>query len=644
MTQDEELFVFNGINGASGDYLMPPMHPKAVVELAQGKQPDETQREAAQRHAESQEDHFAPREDVDPKSIAESGWGIIFTHDADPAIREALKPLLDHRKAEAASINPDRYREFSGPLGYRPNERKAAFLSRHKAPTSGPVDPDRMPYYLLIVGGADAISCEFQAQLDLQYAVGRLHFETLEEYDNYARSVIACEKGEVTVARRMGMFGVRHDRATELSSEGLIGGLNRYVHDKVPGWDVDVRVAEQATKAELAKLLGGPDTPAVLFTASHGMGFPKGDARQVPHQGALLCQDWAGEQGAVSPDMYFSGDDLGQDARLAGLIAFLFACYGGGTPRYDAFFHRKAKRGRIAPHSFFAALPTRMLGHPSGGALAAVAHVERAWGCSFFSPKSGHQIAVFESFTKRLLDGHPVGSALDCFGTRYGELSSGLLEKLEELQYGGEVSEIEIANDWTANNDARNYIVLGDPAVRVPLADKDQAPERPRLELHTPQTPSKPSEAAPAPQPSAPPDHDDAVSYGLLDRLRGAPSEDGESSGGLADSLKGFVSKLGAKISDALTDVSTLDVKTYIAADMDEARVEDGQVVGARLRAYTRLSLDGDTVACLPERNGDVDLTILDVHMKMVEQAHRTRAELLSAIVQIATGLAGTRR
>lgn len=658
--EQEEEFVFNGRDGASGGYITPKMTTHQLVELAQGKGVDEDQREASERkNNEGAMDDFVLKAGLDATDLAQAGWGVIFAHGEEPAVREALQPLLDHRKAKASSIAEHRYREFWGPSAYRPGENKVKFMRRQKAPTSGSVDPDKMPYYLLIVGSPEQIPPEFQSQLGLQYAVGRLHFDTPEEYANYARSVIASESGQIKVARRLGLFGVKNDRATTLSSEGLIAGLEGYVQQRVlkqdtkepfPHWSIDVRSAEQATKDQLAKMLGGDETPAVLFTASHGMGFPNGDPRQLGHQGALLCQNWEPEPGPVPQDAYFAGEDLVDSANVAGLIAFLFACFGGGTPKHDAFFHRSGERSEIAPHSFFARLPQRMLSHPRGGALAAVGHVERAWGCSFYTPKVGHQIAVFESFMYELLLGKPIGYAMEHFGIRYGELSAGLVEKLEQLKYGEEVSELEIANEWTANNDARNYLILGDPAVRVPVADDDEATARPVLDLS--------SDAAASSSPSQAPTRavvqasgavepvadaaEEGVSFGLFSKSQ--PSgDDGQAQpqAGMVDSLRGFVSKLGDKISEALTDMSTLEVSTYVAKEMSGVRVEGGKVVGAELRAYTRVSLDGDTVAVVPERDGEIDQSALALHTAMVEQAQQARAKMLETIIHAATSLVG---
>lgn len=483
----EKLFVFNGIDGDTGGYDLPPMSTRDLIRLIRGEASPDNLTELRVRARQVTDNIRGAKEGVNPRDLAASGWGVIFPSypRTDPdweakerlveEIREALQPLLQLRSKDTRGRLPE-WVQGKG-TGYRVGaDTKNSYLERHGV-GPGPVDPDKVPYYLLIVGSPSDIPYRFQTQLDVQYAVGRIHFETIREYANYAASVVAVEAGSIRRPREAAFFRVANedDDATRRSASQLVGPLARGLEVGYPDWRIQSIPPVQATKATLTSLLGGARTPSLLFTASHGMKFARGSDRQLPHQGALLCQDWPGPQEwrqTIPQDFYFAGDDLTANADLLGLIAFFFACYGAGTPQFNEFARNDYSgvatytKEMIAEQPFMARLPVTMLSRPRG-ALAVVGHVERAWSYSFDWGNAGTQTTVFESTLRRLLDGHPLGSALEFFNQRYAELSTMLNDALEEIDGGKRYEPFELAGIWTANNDARGYTIIGDPAVRL---------------------------------------------------------------------------------------------------------------------------------------------------------------------------------
>ena len=231
---------------------------------------------------------------------------------------------------------------------------------------------------------------------------------------------------------------------------------------------------KDATKEKLREIFQGvTERPSVLFTASHGLEFHPVDTveikqRQRQEQGALVCQNWPGF-GSIAPDHYFQATDVPDNAQLRGLITFHFACFGGGTPSTNRFLKfSPGEEAKLADKPFFAALPKTLLSHPRGGVLACIAHIERAWGCSFIHPRAGVQLLPFANAIGRILAGQPIGHAVDDFNRRYINLSAVLTSKLEDL-LNTPVSDEELAQNWLERNDAESYVVLGDPAAKLRL-------------------------------------------------------------------------------------------------------------------------------------------------------------------------------
>lgn len=469
MAEDERIFV-NGIDFETGDYAVRPLSAEQLVARIRGE-PGTAKITAARDGA--LETFAVPLGNLD--DLGDVGWGVVFSADCPAEVRDALKPLLDLRQRQAGDL-------FKV-LSYKAGEQTRDWYDREGV-SIGDAEPEKVPYYLLLVGSPGQIPFDFQNLLGIDYAVGRLHFEMPADYRRYADSMVAYERAtQPTNRKEVAYWGTHHagDVATELSAQFLVDPLangisgtgstrKKPVHEDAR-YGHSLAIGEDASKARLSGLLHFDKAPALLFTASHGMAVRSGRPNQRSDQGALLCQDWPNFGSTIKPEHIFAAADLTDAANVHGLIAMVFACFGAGTPQNDQFPMDLSDPATkvIAPAPFIAALPQRLLAHPKGGALAVIGHIERAWAYSIkpFKASASH-IAFFRNAMLDILTGGRAGRAVSQqFSAKYAALTATLANQMSPGFTGPKFTDRELVSCWIERNDAQNYVLLGDPAVRI---------------------------------------------------------------------------------------------------------------------------------------------------------------------------------
>jgi hypothetical protein len=98
--------------------------------------------------------------------------------------------------------------------------------------------------------------------------------------------------------------------------------------------------------------------------------------------------------------------------------------------------------------------------------------VDRAWSYSFQGEEMlTRQSQRFEDVLSLMARRKRLGFATDKFNLVQSALSSNLAQLLEDMRFGRQVPPSEVTRLWKARNDARNYALLGDPAVRLPFRE-----------------------------------------------------------------------------------------------------------------------------------------------------------------------------
>lgn len=431
--------------------------------------------------------------------LVRQGWAIVVSADAEGArlarvVQELVAARAEDQQAEviAVQVPPD----LDGPAAIR--------WKKDTYPALYGEDEERRPRYLLILGDLDHVSLETQDVLAQDGLTGRLACASEDGYAAYVAKVLASQREPPRDPRARAVFYTVHDgtAATTAGHAKLIQPCHercaRTARDKprvFPASSVEAHGAQMPEPGELLALAAARH-PSVLLSMSHGMGPPRRrpwsreEARE--RQGAMSF----GSAGALA------AEDVASVPFLPGGMWIYFACFGAGTPRGSAYRHwleLLAREGmaELAPviatlrgqgerGGFVSGLAKAALANPDGP-LAVFGHYDLAWSYSYEELRvdrernagrvsgSNRSLNFFNLMTK-LVAGERAGAAALAFRLQLTAVGDELTAHYDRCKRAGTVEGatpddlLALGNLWMLHQDLRGYALLGDPAVRLPLA------------------------------------------------------------------------------------------------------------------------------------------------------------------------------
>lgn len=614
---------------------------------------------------------------ANPNSLPDQGWAVVIPdNDHGKHLLEVVKPLIDKRSED---LEGDEVVVFRVP----PAMSASDSVKWIDETLQGNQLEEEIPAYALVLGDLDGVSLETQQLLSTECFTGRIGFETDAEYESYVDKLLRWEARERTGQARALFFCAKDGTAaTELGDRLLVqptlaDALAQKERGRFQVDDILSLVDDDPVSAgDLLLTQAAVEHPSILFSCSHGMGAPrrgwKSPERARALQGGLCLGD--GE--------HFDASALTNVPFLPGGLWMYFACFGAGTPSVSAYRHwlsRLKKNGqfggRIEPvlaslpadgdPPFIAALPKAVLASPDGP-LGVIGHIDLAWSYSFQdldkqTDQERHR--RFQPLLGQMARGSRVGVALDALLRAREQIktditvSADIEARAQELGEAAPDDRIRLGHRWMLHQDLDGYVLLGDPAARLSI-DPKRRPRRPAgataaaatVRTVTASATVQPSATAAATTASATADRSDnppasaereppsAVKQPENFGWFGKDKDDSDKEPGF---FARFADRITSTLGNVLDDAATLEVKTYLG-DKTTPLPGPGDSVeshpAARLHAYTRTRLDGDTEqywALDDDSGGELDNQLRALHLDMVKNAQEHRAELLRILVSL---------
>ncbi|EPX61758.1 hypothetical protein D187_010377 [Cystobacter fuscus DSM 2262] len=461
----------------------------------------------------------------DPNDLKAQRWGLILPEGPrGDRLRELIQPLIALRREQQGGHPIKEYRVPAGPM-----TMAGAAQWRKKHFDAGEHTNTDLPRYQLILGDFDQVPLALQQMQSTDGYVGRLHFSDERGYEAYVEKVLRAEKLPREASGRV-ILHTAHDgsRALDAGFKALINPGIELMRGEMgtglfPTNECDIHGKEMEPGLDRFLASAAHAAPGVLFSMSHGAGAPKGgwttEADRLAGQGSM----------SFGRDGLLRADDLAARTFMPNGIWFMFACFGAGTPDTSAYEHwlrKLVEAGRYPSvpdvvktlagtgRPFVAATPQKVLANPNGP-LAFVGHVDLAWTYSFREDDSPakKRPGRFINTLKTMLKSDRVGIGFREL-YRYLALTDSELASLhdEDVQTSAPSSNDELIRRgylWMMRQDIAGYVLLGDPAVRLPVEPKRSKPY----------TAAPPSPLPPAPLPIAADKLEEAICYFMCGEL-----------------------------------------------------------------------------------------------------------------------------
>lgn len=415
-----------------------------------------------------------------PNDLVAQRWGVIAPEGPEgDELLAAIEPLIKARgEQQQAAVKVYRVPAQMSPA-------TAASWKREVFHRSERLRQD-LPRYQLLLGDLHQVPETLQISQATDGFVGRLAFDAVADYADYCAKILAAEAAPAPGSRQALFHGVADGTAaTEAGIRGLVRpcvALAREMQSREAGLFPATIVASEDAEPDPASFRGAAGAAQVLLSLSHGEGAPRGGWRSPAEQRA--------RQGAMS--FGAEADDLAGAALLRGPIAplglwLMFACFSAGTPstsKYARWIERLIAEGRAGGRPeqvlqclpgpgeppFVAAIPKAALRNPQGP-LAFIGHVDLAWSYSFREVDGGRprfQPGRFLDTLAAALQGDRVGVAFRHLFRWFEQVNT----ELTTLDEEAEDQALRRAQLWMLRQDLAGFMLLGDPAARLPAAAK----------------------------------------------------------------------------------------------------------------------------------------------------------------------------